>query len=159
MRVHTEPLHARSLTGRRMYALSRFSGDLGRVYVRRQRRPVALAKLPLTEYHDFVRRIPYRRDDKPVEVVSRPKYILQCAGGGADCKKKAILLGAWFQARGLRPLRQWRFIAVSKRPDREIHHVLPQVLVSGVWRNADATYKYMRLYQPQRVTAMEVLRP
>jgi hypothetical protein len=159
MRWKTEPLHDRRQTGRRMYALAALSGDLSSIYIHDKSRPVPLSRLPLPRFYNLVRRIPYRRDDNPVEVVARPKYLIERARGGLDCKKKAVLLGAWFNANGYRPLKDWRFVAMSSKPSGSIHHVFPQINLSGEWRNADATYKYMRLLQPKRVTSFEVLKP
>lgn len=107
----------------------------------------------------MVRKIPYRRDDSPIEVVARPKYLIERAAGGLDCKKKAVLLGAWLNANGFQPLKDWRFVAMSSKPSGQIHHVFPQVNMAGEWKNADATYRYMRLMQRKKATAMEVLKP
>ena len=159
MRKVSEPLASRGQTGRRMYALAAMSGDLQSIYVHDKGRPVTLASLPFPRFYNFVRRIPYRRDDAPVEVVARPRYLVERASGGLDCKKKAILLGAWLNANGYRPMKEWRFVAMSSKPSGSIHHVFPQVNMSGEWKNADATYRYMRLLQPKRVTAMEILKP
>jgi hypothetical protein len=159
MRWKSEPLHDRRQTGRRMYALAALHGDLSSLYIRDNCRPVPLSKLPLPRFYNMVRNIPYRRDDNPVEVVARPRYIIERASGGADCKKKAILLGAWFNANGFRPGKDWRFVAMSSKQNGSIHHVFPQVNMSGTWKNADATYRYMRLLQPKKVTAYEVLTP
>jgi hypothetical protein len=142
-----------------MYALAALSGDLKSIYVQDKGRSVSLADLPLTRFYNLVRKIPYRRDDNPVEVVARPRYLIERARGGLDCKKKATLLGAWFNANGYKPMKDWRFVAMSSKPSGAIHHVFPQVNMSGTWRNADATYRYMRLLQPKQVTAIEVLKP
>ena len=142
-----------------MYALAALHGDLSSIYIHDKGRPVSLSPLPLPRFYNMVRRMPYRRDDNPVEVVARPRYIIERAMRGSDCKKKAIVLGAWFNANGYRPLKDWRFVAMSSKPSGAIHHVFPQINLSGRWKNADATYRYMRLLQPKRVTAIEVLKP
>jgi hypothetical protein len=142
-----------------MYALAALHGDLSRVHVTRNGRPVPLAQLPLPEFYGMVRQIPYRRDNRPIEVVARPRYLIERAHLGLDCKKKAVLMGAWFNAHRLRPGRDWRFVAVSTKNSGSIHHVFPQVNLSGSWKNADGTYRYMRLFAPKRVTAIEVLKP
>jgi hypothetical protein len=153
-----EPLRDREQTGRRMYQLVRdYAGDLRGAFIRQGNKVRPLSSLSLPEMHDLVRKLPYKRDDEPVEVVGRPARILKLPA--LDCKKKGVLLGAWFTLHGYSPLRQWRFVASSRRPDGKIHHVFPQVKRAGTWRNVDATYESDRLFAPKTVTAMEVLEP
>ena len=162
MRKVWEPLASREQTGRRMYNLvARFSGDLQRITTTKNGKNVPLASLTLGEFHRLVREIPYMRDEKPVEVVARPKYILSGINGeySADCKKKGILMGAWFVENGFPAVTGFRFVAVSTKPSRSIHHVMPQVNIDGAWLNADATYDNQRLFSPKRVTRYEVLKP
>ena len=162
MRKVWEPLHSREQTGRQMYNLvARFSGDLQRITTRKNGKNVPLASLTLGEYHSFVRRLPYKRDDKPVEVIARPRIALSRVNetGGIDCKKKGILMGAWFAENGFPAVSGFRFVAVSTKPNRAIHHVMPQVNIGGAWLNADATYSNQRLFSPKRVTKYEVLKP
>lgn len=143
-------------TGREMYSLTRrFYHDLDRIPASYNGRSTTLARVPLIPFYNYVRAIPYRQDVEPVEVVSRPLYIVQYSGLGMDCKKKAILLGSYLRIHDM-PM---RYIATSTRPDREIHHVLPQLLVDGNWMNLDATYPHMKPFQAMEVTDFEVLRP
>ncbi len=129
------PHKGRAQTARWMYYLAeKFAGDLG-----------PLGQMSLPEFHRYVANLPYRNDeiawgDPFREVVARPGYILQMAGSpnirGVDCKKKAILIGAWSKLNGL----PWELVAMSEQPDKEVHHVFPLVGVAGKWLNADATY-------------------
>ena len=156
MNVTTERLSDKAQTADRMKSLvRRFFRDLEAVRIRRNGRDVPILSLPLPEYFDLVKNLRYTRDDKPVEIVARPKYILalSSAGVGIDCKKKAILIAAYLHGIGL----PWRFVAVSKKPSREVHHVFPQVLMAGEWLNVDATYPHYSIYNPQRVTKAEIL--
>lgn len=157
-----EPLRNKEQTGARMrWLVERFAGDLSRYYVKRKGRAVALDKLPLNEYFDVVRTIPYQQDTAPVEVVARPRILLDKARGGLDCKKKSLLVAAYCQRRGI----PWRLVASSRRPDRKYHHVFPQGLfrqggMSGEasrWVNLDATYASNRLGENKRVSAAVVL--
>jgi len=133
--------------------IRRFARDLEKVHIRRAGKLIPLSDLTLRQFFTYVRKIPYRRDTKPVEVISRPRYILQYQGLGMDCKKKAILVGAWAKVNGT----PWRLIASSTRGDKRVHHVFPQVKLNGRWRNVDATYKHYRPFQHKRVTFAEVL--
>jgi len=160
MIVKRERLYSKNQTGRRMYWLARrFSGDISKALIRRNGRVQKLTDLSLGEVYDVVRSIPYRRDDKPVEVVARPLHILAGAGSGADCKKKSIILGAWLHETNksrAEPIR-WRFVGVSSLRSRRIHHVLPQIKIDGEYKNVDATYPKNKIFDRKKYTAMEVL--
>lgn len=140
MATYDFPHKGRAQTARWMYLLAeKFAGDLG-----------PLAQMSLPKFHDFVARLPYRNDetawgDPFREVVARPGYILDMVKNdqiqGIDCKKKAILIGAWSKLNGL----PWELVAMSEQRDKEIHHVFPLVGLDGEWVNADATYSRMRL--------------
>ena len=160
MIVKRERLYSKNQTGRRMYWLARrFSGDIAKALVRRSGSVKRMVDLSLAEMYDVVRSIPYRRDDKPVEVVARPLHILAGAGGGADCKKKAIILGAWLHETNksrAEPI-HWRFVGVSSLKSRRIHHVLPQIKIDGEYKNVDATYPKNKIFDRKKYTAMEVL--
>ncbi len=113
-----------------------------------------LSVLSLPEYFDIVRKIRYQRDPKHKEVTARPGIILKNMDA-ADCKKKAILMGAYFEEHGI----PYRYIACSQRPDRQIHHVFTQAKMGGEWRNVDPTYARYRLFEPKRLTRAEILEP
>jgi len=116
--------------------------------------PRKLRELSITEFFEKIKNLKYRRDKKPVEIVARPKILLSGYFSGLDCKKKAELMAAFFTLKKI----PWRFIAVSQRPDKSIHHVFTQYWATGRgWLNADATYKKYRLNQPKKVTAWEIL--
>ena len=155
MRVETEILQDKEQTARKMYLLSRrYCNDLDSIFLSLDGEdPQPLSALDMQTYYDFIRLIPYRRDSEPVEVVSRPYHILRDRNKGADCKKKAICLGAWLAYQGV----PFRFVATSRRPDRVLHHVFPQAKLSGEWVNLDATYSNYKLGQSKQVTAFEVL--
>lgn len=144
MSTYDFPHKGREQTARWMYYLAEtFAGDIGQ-----------LAGLSLPDYHRFVSQLPYKNDetawgDRFREVVARPGYVLQMAQNdqihGVDCKKKAILIGAWSQLNGL----PWKLVAMSEQPDKEIHHVFPLVAVGDRWLNADATYARNALGAPK----------
>jgi hypothetical protein len=153
--VSVMPLRSKDQTGKEMHRLiNRYSGDLRNVYVKRGGKLIPFSDLSMREAFDFVRRMPYRRDVKPIEVVSRPREIVKNYPVGMDCKKKAILLSSYLRENRY----PYRLIASSRRPDGKIHHVFPQVRLSGNWRNLDATYSYYRPFEKKSVTRAEVLR-
>lgn len=97
-------------------------------------------EMPLNNFFEFVKRIPYT-EDNAAEIIARPGIILNSAY--ADCKKKAILLASWAEAHGI----PWRFLAISERPDKQIHHVFPQFKINGIWKNIDATYPEFVIFE------------
>lgn len=156
---HAEPLHDRYQTADAIKDLvQRYSEDLDQILLddgSGNLRP--LSSLTLREFFDFVRLIPYKRDTEPVEVIGRPLWIADQVAAkaipGIDCKKKAVLIGAYCQRKGY----DYRFIGASNRPDREIHHIYPQIFLKGLWINADATYKRNRFGEEKFSTAEEIL--
>ncbi len=144
MSTYDFPHRGRQQTARWMYLLAKhFAGDIGQ-----------LAGLSLPEYHDFVRKLPYKNDetawgDPFREVVARPGYIFGMVQNdqisGIDCKKKAILIGAWSHLNGV----PWEFVAMSEQPNKEVHHVFPIVGIGDQWVNADATFAGLQLGAPK----------
>lgn len=151
---HTEPLKDKKQTADRIRKLiTLYSDDLDICFVDKNGEMIPLSALTLEDFFDYVRRIPYRMDKRPVEVVARPFHIIDNADCGMDCKKKAILMGAWAKKNGIRS----RFIASSKRADRKVHHIFPQFFLSGEWLNVDATYPEYHIFQGKRVTHSEIV--
>lgn len=144
MKVTTMAHGGKELTGRQMYQVTENHwSDLGRY-----------AAWSFPAFFEFVREIPYSPDDEKfparvVEVVSRPKYLLDGKTfPRMDCKKKAVLIGSWAKANGF----PYRYVAVSHRPTREVHHVMPQIDFGRGWVNADATFPQFEIGQGQPVT-------
>lgn len=142
MKIGIERLQSRVQTGTAIYKMAEYYEDLGK-----------LLDLTLQDFFNYVKKIPYIEDSEN-EIVSRPKYILSKTLPGADCKKKAVLIGAWLTAHGI----PWRLVAISERPDRQIHHVFPQAFLLDKWKTIDATYPEYRLFSPkQYATKAEIL--
>jgi hypothetical protein len=153
--ITTKVLNSKDQTGKEMHRLiNRYCGDLDHVKVLRKGMTVPFSSLPLNEAYDFVRKIPYRKDNKPVEVVARPAEIIRQKDKGMDCKKKAIVLSSYLRRRGL----PYRLVASSRLPNKRIHHVFTQMGFAGEWLNFDATYPHYKPFEPKRITNMEVLR-
>ena len=143
-------LDTKDQTGKEMYRLiEQYSGDIDHITVKGK----PLSSLNLFEYFNYVKNIPYRKDIKGIEVVSRPGKIIDNKNVGMDCKKKSILISAYLKNRGI----PFRLIASSKRPDKRIHHVFPQMKIDGKWLNMDATYKDYKPLELKTVTNAEVL--
>ena len=105
------------------------------------------ASMSLSEFYDHVKRIPYKFDlinGKLAEVVKRPYYTLNQIGLGGDCDDKAIVMGAWAKLNGI----PYRFKAVGKKLNGNLHHVYPELLLSGQWTACDATYPHNTLGVP-----------
>lgn len=144
------PHKGRQNTAKWMYYLAeKYAGDIGN-----------LAAMPLENYHTYLRAIPYADDIKAWgdpfrEVVARPLYLLKWQRfPGLDCKKKAIMAGAWAERNRI----PWRLVAMSETADKEIHHVFPILLIGKKWVNADATYPRNFLGAPKpEMTYAEIL--
>lgn len=143
-------------TGKEMYRLvDKYKNDIDKFYMRNSLgQSVPMSKLSLHEAFDYVRKLPYKKDREPIEILMRPEKILKYPSNGYDCKKKALLLGSYLAKNGL----DFRFMTTSNRYDKKIHHVFPQVNLMGKWLNVDATYHDYVLFDTKRVTAREELK-
>ena len=147
-------LFKKSQTAKEMYRIiEKYWRDLKRFSVTVNKRNVPLTELTIEQFFNFLRKIPYTKDVKPIEVVARPRYLLNAAMAGLDCKKKSILMASYLRSNG----HNYRLVGSSNRRNKNIHHVFPQVLTKGGWQNLDATYPQYKPYQKKRVTAYEVL--
>lgn len=154
MVITSKRLKDKEQTGKQMHRMvKQYSGDLKNIYVKKNGSFVPFSSLNVFEAFDFVRRIPYRRDTKPIEVVARPYIIVRNIPLGMDCKKKAVLLSSYLRQRGI----PFRLIASSRKKNRRIHHVFPQMGFGGNWLNYDATYSHYRPFERKRITKAEVL--
>lgn len=114
-----------------------------------------LLNMSIPEYFDYVKKIPYTKDVKNIEVVSRPLYLLTVFPA-LDCKKKSILIGSYMFFR-FGP-DSYRFVLSSNRPDGSIGHIFTQIFFNGKWINADATYSHNKIGQKKRVTNFEIVK-
>lgn len=151
VKIRVQDLEGKEVTGREMYQASKdFAGDLG-----------PYSAWPFAAWFDFVRLMPYESDEsrfpwRVVELVPRPAYLLdRSLFPEVDCKKKAILLGAWAHANH----KPFRFLAVSSREDKQIHHVFPQIDFGDGWVTVDATFPEFRIGQAHPITYAAELRP
>lgn len=155
MVVDKSLLTDKAQTGKKMHMLvKRFASDLNRIKVMKKGKAVSLSDLSLPDYFDFVRKIKYKRDTSPVEIVARPLYIMGMTNKGIDCKKKNIMICAWLKNHNF----PYRMLAVSTRKDKKVHHVFPQAKIAGDWKNLDATYSTYRPFEKKCVTYVEILK-
>lgn len=114
-----------------------------------------LVSMDIQGYYDFVKNIPYIRDIKKTEIVSRPKYLLTVFDA-LDCKKKSILMGSYMKLNF--GDNSYRLCLSSNSPDRVIKHIFTQIYINGNWINADATYSKNRIGALKRVTNFEIVK-
>ena len=145
-------LYSKNQTGRAMHQMiDKYYGDM---YTTSGLTP-ALSTLTIDQAFDQIRKIPYRQDTTPIEVVARPAISLRHKDIGIDCKKKSILMASYLKSRGI----PYRLIASSNKPSCRIHHVFPQMRFGNTWLNLDATYPKYRPFQEKVLTHAEVLNP
>lgn len=156
--VHTrEPLKDKLQTARRIkHLVETFYLDLDKVTIIKNGKKTRLSWLSLSDFFDFVKNIPYRKDPSPIEIVARPYYILKYSHLGMDCKKKGTLIAAFLRYKNYK----YRAIGSSQRPDKRIHHIFFQFYdpMKNIWTNADATYNTGKIGEVKKVTKWEVLR-
>jgi hypothetical protein len=114
-----------------------------------------LVNMSIEQFFDFVKNIPYIRDIKKTEIVSRPKFLLTVFKA-LDCKKKSILMGSYMKLKygdG-----SYRLCLSSNSPDKVIKHIFTQINIDGNWINADATYSKNRIGQLKKVTNFEIVK-
>ena len=114
-----------------------------------------IKKMSIPEFFDYVKKIPYMRDESSEEVVSRPKYLLTIFPA-LDCKKKSILFGSFMKYKY--GSGSYRFILSSNRPDGAISHIFTQFFDGKNWINADCTYANNILGNKKRVTNFEIVK-
>lgn len=79
----------------------------------------ALANLPLPEFFNLVKNLPYRPDPKNIESIARPRLTLRPAWPWRDCDDKAILLASWAYSNFV----PFRFIATAAKKNIPLHHI------------------------------------
>lgn len=111
----------------------------------------------LEQFFNMVKSLTYKKDPPGVEHLSRPAASLSKYATYRDCDDKAILIAAYLtrQAKLGKKFIPWRFVAVSKKPDRRLHHVVNEVLINGEPRIIDATYPHNSFYKKDAFTAFQ----
>jgi len=100
--------------------------------------------MPLNEFYDIVKTIPYRMDvldGELHEIVKRPFYTLNQFGPGGDCDDKAVVMAAWAYKNRI----PFRFKAVGRTFNGNYHHTYPEFYLKGKWIPVDATYPHNTL--------------
>jgi len=151
--ITREPLRDKTQTIARIFQVARvYYHDLENIYIEKRGNRIPVSALQLSDFFNFVKSLPYKRDGANLEIVARPFIILQRVKNyGRDCKKACVLLGSFFNLNSLK----WRIVTVSTRGDKEIHHVFPQLKTNTGYVNYDATYSSMKPGENKIVTAAE----
>ena len=128
--------------------VNRYYKDLDLIlYLRpggRQSQPIG--KMTLQEFFNFIKNIPFKVDEKPIEYVARPYYIMK--ERGIDCKKKTIMVASFLKLHDI----PFRLIGSSIRPDGKIHHIFPRAFINRQWRTIDATYPENQIFRGRHNT-------
>jgi hypothetical protein len=141
-------------TGEMKRLINRYHSDLNRSHIIKGKKRIPLSSLPLKSFFNLVKKLPYKKDSRKIEVVQRPLITLKTSKRlGADCKKKSILISAYLKNNGI----PYRLIGSSKHKSGRIHHVFPQARLGKRWINIDATYDDYKIGQPKKVTKAVVL--
>lgn len=158
MEYNREPLRNRHQTARRIkHLIEQYYTDIHNVFFKDGYRTRPVTELTLKEYFNLIKNIPYRRDPKPFEIVARPYYLFKHRNLGLDCKKKAVLIGAYIRIKNFK----YRAIGSSAREDKKVHHIYLQIFdqKTKTWRNVDATYPDYVLFEDKPTeTFREVLK-
>jgi len=99
--------------------------------------------MDLFRFYNYIRALPYLRDPKGVETISRPAYVLSGDWQGPDgfapccrdCDDKTLAMISFCFAKNI-PVR----IVVAGQFPGVAHHIYPEVNLSGKWIPADPTY-------------------
>lgn len=135
MHINVVPLKSRQQTGRRIYALAKhFKNDLSE-----------FNNWTLDQFYNLVHSIPFSEDPVHTEIVSRPLYLLDPENFPVlDCKKKTILLSAFFE------LQNWTYLLVASSDNSgDPHHVFILLWDSEDWLPVDATLYEDSLFAPK----------
>jgi hypothetical protein len=110
--------------------------------------------MSIPQFFDYVKNIPYVRDIKESEIVSRPRYLLTIFPA-LDCKKKSIVFASFMHLK--HGSESYRFVLSSNRPDKKIGHIFTQIFNGSRWINADVTYSKNILGEAKKVTNSEII--
>lgn len=89
MNITREKLFDKAQTVQRIrYIIDRYCNDLKMFALKKNDIIIPLHKVTILHFFDFIKNIPYRRDQKPKELIIRPLYMLLNRAIGIDCKKK-----------------------------------------------------------------------
>lgn len=154
MIASAEPLIDKKQTVKKIrYIIDKYYTDLRDFFLKKNGIITPLTRLSIIQFYDFTKAIPYRRDQKPIEIVIRPFYLLSNKGIGLDCKKKTTLCGSYCKCNNLK----FRLIGSSQRPDKKIHHIYPEICLNGQWYSMDATYSHNDFGQDKPYTEKVLL--
>jgi hypothetical protein len=154
MQITVETLTDKKQTVKKLnYLIDRYYRDMQNIFLKRNGKTVSIIDISPGQFFDFIKAIPYHRDEKPIEILVRPGILLRFRNIGMDCKKKSILCGSYFRNKKIK----FRFLGISQRADRKIHHIFPQVKKNGTWINYDCTYPDNKIGEHKQFTKVVIL--
>lgn len=133
-----------SLTIRPLKNVKYTGGLMTELSVRYQNDVSEYGHFSIIQFFDFVKNIPYKPDPKKQEFLQRPYYTLKQRGKGGDCDDKAICLGAYCVLASI----PFRFVALGRKRDGRLHHVVIEILLGDLWVHLDATYSFNTIGKP-----------
>lgn len=111
------------------------------------------ASYSLPELFNALKSLPWQADPQDTELLKRPWYTMNRVGPGGDCDDKAIAVGAYCHLNGF----PFRFVAVSRSPQMDLHHVYTEIMINGDWLTFDPTYAYNVLGRPMGTYAKRLV--
>ena len=95
----------------------------------------------INEVFDIVKSVPFKPDPDEFETLQRPAYTMGECGWGGDCDDKCIALASYCRLVGI----PYNFVAVRRKDQETLHHVLCYVYIGTKWVQADPTYSFNSL--------------
>lgn len=121
------------------------------------------ATMSIRQFYDKVRDLPYRADPKGNEFIQRPSSTLHGWSLWRDCDDKAILLGAYAKAAGIKyriAIGGSKAVQGPNGVTYPFHHVWPEFFLLGKWFPMDATYpRYSPYVYTQNYKSMKFYYP
>lgn len=126
---------------KKLVSVQQTGAEMHRLALAFQEDMLPLAHLSIPELFDALRKLPYRNDPDSVEYLQRPYYTLIGQGSGGDCDDKAIAVAAYANLRNI----LYRFVAVSRTSEGDLHHVFTELFYDNQWHPMDVTYAFNTL--------------
>lgn len=97
--------------------------------------------LGINDFFNFVKNIPYVKDPKGIELVSRPKYTID---RGGDCDDKTVVCLSYFILNKI----PCGYSVVGS--GKKFHHIFPYIMMNGEKKDFDATYNYNKIFDSRK---------
>ncbi len=127
------------------------TSEIVRLICRFSHRIQFMNKYSLETVFDYLRYVPYKKDEPLKEFVLSPDKAIKMKY--ADCKKKHIILASYCKNKGI----PFRIVLSSNRESKDFHHIFIQCFVKGEWVNYDCTYRKNRIGVPKYGTNFKIV--